>query len=466
MSDYIKPPPHSNESEQAVLGALMRWAGSYDEIAGTITADDFYFHKHKLIFRAIDTLAGANVAHDALVVSERLEKQGDLDDAGGLAYVGTLANNVPSAANIRAYAEIVANRALERRLIAAANEAASVAYGPGDTESKIAAVQNLFGEAIDSAVKDADPVDVKTLINRALNEIDRKSQMKESDGVTGLTTGLADLDDRTQGLQAGDLVIIAGRPSMGKTTLATGFGRHAALVEGKPVLLFSLEMSNDRIMNREISALSLIDHYKTRSGKLAEDDWPKLTRAAAQLSEAKIWIDDTPGLNLTQLRAKARRMKRKHGIELIVIDYLQLMTAEGRTRDEEVSGITRGLKNLARELHLPIIALSQLNRSLESRPNKRPRLSDLRESGAIEQDADVIMFVYRDEVYNEDTIHKGLAEIIIGKNRDGEIGTVHASFDGRHCRFENFEGDWPREQATTRRQKGFGNPHAEQAAAG
>jgi len=462
MSETIKQPPHSTEAEQHVLGAIMRWPETVDDIAGMLRADDFYRRDHRMIFDAILALDAQHI--DAFTVSEYLER--NKQDVGGVAYVGSLVANIPTAANVKAWAQVVANRAIERRLIMAANKIAGACYGPGDTESKIALASQLMGDALDSGMVDQDPRPIKEILGKVIDEIDRAVQ--HNDILQGLSTGLIDLDNKTNGLHPGDLVIVAGRPSMGKSTLAFNIATHAAMHQ-VPSLVFPLEMTSESTVKRELAATSRVSHSKLRSGKLEDPDWARLTTGMGQLSQAQLFIDDTPSLSIVSLRAKARRMKRKHNIGLIVIDYLQLMDMDGTSDNlnQAIGKTTRALKLLAKELQLPIVLLSQLNRDLEKRVNKRPRMSDLRESGAIEQDADLILFVYRDEVYNEDSPYQGMAEIIIGKQREGELGTVHTTFLPDVCRFDNFTGDWPESFANPTNSRGFkrGNQHADERAA-
>ncbi len=437
----LKVPPHSIEAEQAVLGGLMLDNRSWEQIADKIAEEDFYRKEHRLIFRSIASLEAKDSPFDVVTLSEELEKTHELADAGGLAYLGRLAKETPSAANIRAYADIVRERSVLRQLIEIGTDIASSAYNPEGRESKElldAAERSVYKIAEQGSRAGKGFIGMKQLLTKTVEQID---YLFEQEGhITGVTTGFNEFDDKTTGLQKGDLVIVAGRPSMGKTTFAMNMAENAAIGAQVPVAIFSMEMPSEALAMRMISSLGRINGHHLRTGELTDDDWPRITSAVSILSEAKVFIDDTPALSPTDLRARARRLKREHGLGLIVIDYLQLMqiAGGGENRATEISEISRSLKALAKELEVPVIALSQLNRSLEQRPNKRPVMSDLRESGAIEQDADLIVFIYRDEVYNEDSPDKGTAEIIIGKQRNGPIGTVRLTFLGKYTKFENF----------------------------
>ena len=442
--ESLRIPPHSVEAEQAVLGGLMLDNSTWDQVADRISDADFYRHDHKLIFRAIERLAEGGHPLDVVTLSEALTREGELEHAGGLAYLGALAKETPSAANIRAYADIVRERSVLRQLISVGTRIADNAFNPNGRDSKDIlddAEKAVFEIAEQGARGRAGFVSIKSLLRPALDRIEMLNE--RDDAVTGLATGYDELDERTSGLQAGDLVIVAGRPSMGKTTFAMNIAEYGAVKQRSPVAVFSMEMPGEQLTMRLLSSLGRIDQHRLRTGKLDEHDWPRLTSAVQMLNEVPIFVDDTPALTPTELRARARRLKREHGLGLIVIDYLQLMQVSGSSenRATEISEISRSLKALAKELSVPVIALSQLNRSLEQRPNKRPVMSDLRESGAIEQDADLIVFIYRDEVYNEDSPDKGTAEIIIAKQRNGPIGTVRLTFLGQFTRFENHVSD-------------------------
>ncbi|MGD8407032.1 MAG: replicative DNA helicase [Thiohalophilus sp.] len=440
-TDALKMPPHSIEAEQSVLGGLMIDNTSWDQVADQVTEEDFYRRDHRLIFRAIAALAEEANPCDVVTLSEWLSQHNQLDAAGGMSYLGGLAKNTPTAANIKAYAAIVRERSVLRQLTRVATEIGNLAYNPeGRSSAAILdeAEKAVFDIAEQGARNRSGYVGIKDLLVRAVDRIDALYQ--SSSAYTGVPTGYTDFDDMTSGLQNSDLVIIAGRPSMGKTSFAMNLVENAAIKHKIPVAVFSMEMPGEQLVMRMMSSLGRIDQHKIRTGKLDDADWPRLTSAVGILNEAPIYIDDTPGLNPMEVRSRARRIKREHGLGMIVIDYLQLMQVGGTTenRATEISEISRNLKGLAKELGVPVIALSQLNRSLEQRPNKRPVMSDLRESGAIEQDADVIVFIYRDEVYNEDSPDKGTAEIIIGKQRNGPIGTTRLTFLGQYTKFENY----------------------------
>ncbi len=439
--DTIKQPPHSIEAEQSVLGGLMLDNNTWDTVSEVLLEEQFYRPTHRMIFRTMQKLIDDGRPIDVVTLSEELDRTAELEQAGGLEYLVSLARNTPSTSNIRAYSEIVRDRSLLRQMISVANEIADSAFHPGGRASDEIlneAEQKIFQIAEDRPSQGG-PEPVNPLLKRAVDRIDEL--FNNSDALTGVTTGFDDLDDRTGGLQKSDLVIVAARPSMGKTTFAMNLVENALMATERPVLVFSLEMPADQLVTRMLSSLGRINQTKVRNGQLEEDDWPKLTTAVNMLKNKPLFIDDQPGISPNEMRTRARRIVREHGdIAMIMVDYLQLMTlktgkSEGRT--QEISEISRSLKALAKEMGCPVVALSQLNRSLEQRPNKRPVNSDLRESGAIEQDADVIMFIYRDEVYNEDSPDKGVAEIIIGKQRNGPIGSVRLAFIGKYTRFEN-----------------------------
>lgn len=439
--ESIKRPPHSVEAEQAILGGLMLENQAWDKVAHVICEEDFYRTEHKALFRVMLGLANRNQPFDVVTILDALKNTNSLDDAGGEVYLFELANNTPSVANISAYAEIVREKSVQRQLINVATDIADLSYNPGDREvSELLdfAERKVFAIAEQTA-GDGGPAIIKSILTKAVERIDML--YNNTDAITGLSTGLTDLDELTSGLQRADLVIVAGRPSMGKTTFAMNIAEHAAIKDSKPVLVFSMEMPADSLAMRMMSSLGRIDQHKIRTGKLSDDDWPRITSAVHMLSESSLFIDDTPGLTPAEMRARARRLMKEHGqLSLIVVDYLQLMKVPGfkaENRTAEISEISRSLKSLAKELNVPLIALSQLNRSLEQRHDKRPVMSDLRESGAIEQDADLICFIYRDEVYNEDSPDKGVAEVIIAKHRNGPIGKVRAAFLGKYTRFED-----------------------------
>lgn len=446
----LKIPPNSKEAEQSVLGGLMLDNRAFEDVAERIQAQDFYRHQNRLIYSVIEKLSDEEKPFDLLTLSDELADQEELENCGGLAYLTELVESTPSAANITAYADIVKEKALLRRLAEAATDIADKAFNPkgdnpqsiiSDAEKRIAEVGEGGGK------KDSGPEHVNPIMSRTLEKIEELFNMP--DGLTGLTTGFTDLDKRTNGFQAADLVIVAGRPSMGKTTFAMNLCENALLATNRPVLVFSMEMPKEAILMRMYSSIGRIPSGKLRSGKLDEEDWPKLTSAFNLLKDKPLYVDDTAALTPQEMRARCRRVYRENNdLALVMVDYLQLMTVAGKSegRTQEISEISRSLKAIAKEFGCPVIALSQLNRSLEQRPNKRPVMSDLRESGAIEQDADIISFIYRDEVYNEDSPDKGIGEIIIGKHRNGEIGTDRLAFIGKYTRFENLAPGYYDEQ--------------------
>ena len=441
--DAIKLPPHSVEAEQSVLGGLLLENHAWERIADLITEQDFYRHDHRLIYRHITRLLDASKPADVVTVSESLESSKELTTVGGLAYLGALAQNTPSAANIRRYAEIVRDRAILRGLVEVGTSIADSAYSPmGRSASELLdqAEGKIFEIAEAGSRGKQGFMELQPLLTQVVERIDMLFQRDNPSDITGIPTGFTDLDQKTSGLQPGDLVIVAGRPSMGKTAFSLNIAEHVALESGLPVAVFSMEMSGTQLVMRMMGSVGKLDQHKVRTGRLQDDDWQRLTYAVGKLNDAPLYIDESAALTALELRARARRLHRQCGkLGLIVIDYIQLMSAtrQGENRATEISEISRSLKALAKELDVPVIALSQLNRSLEQRPNKRPVMSDLRESGAIEQDADVILFIYRDEVYNPETPEKGISEIIIGKQRNGPIGTVRLAFLGEYTRFEN-----------------------------
>ncbi|MFC3549587.1 replicative DNA helicase [Lysobacter cavernae] len=443
--DHLRIPPQSVEAEQAVLGGLMLTSEAYDRIADQLSEHDFYRRDHQLIFRAICELAEKNRPFDAVTLGEWFESMGLAEQVAGGAYLIELASTTPSAANIAAYAEIVRDKAILRQLIDVGTGIVNDGFQPDGRESseilEEAERQVLaIAQANNSGKTDFTPV------NKALSEAFDVLQTRFASGgsVTGLPTGYTELDELTAGLQKTDLIILAARPAMGKTTLALNMAEYAAFRSKLPVAVFSMEMSASQLALRLISSVGRVNAQRLRTGQLEDEDWSRVTSAIRQLREAKIFIDDEPGLSPVKLAAKARRLKREHGLGLIVIDYLQLMSVPGNNenRATEISEISRSLKGLAKELQVPIIALSQLNRSLETRADKRPVMADLRESGAIEQDADMIMFIYRDDYYNkENSPDKGLAEVIIGKQRSGPTGSLKLKFFGEYTRFDNLSHD-------------------------
>jgi replicative DNA helicase len=442
--EALKVPPHSIEAEQSVLGGLLLDNGAADRIADFLSGDHFYSDAHRLLYNAIMQLIADNKPADVVTVAEALGSINKLDYVGGMSYLAALVENVPTAANIRRYAEIVHERAILRRLAAAGGEISESAFHPlGRSVREILdqAETKVFEIAEHGARGQQGFQDIRPLLTQVVERIEFLYNRDNPSDVTGIATGFTDLDRMTSGLQEGDLIVIAGRPSMGKTSLALNIAEHVALVLKMPVAIFSMEMGATQLAMRLMGSVGRLDQQKIRTGRLTNDDWERLSGALGKLNDAPIHIDETPAMNALEVRARARRLARQYGGKLgaIVVDYLQLMEAvsDGENRATEISEISRSMKALAKELKVPVLALSQLNRSLEQRPNKRPVMSDLRESGAIEQDADLILFIYRDEVYNQDTQEKGVAEIIIGKQRNGPIGMIRLAFLGENTRFEN-----------------------------
>jgi replicative DNA helicase len=439
----LKLPPHSIEAEQSVLGGLLLTNLAWDRVGDVIGEHDFYRNDHRLIYRSMVKLIEQSQPADVLTVSELLKQSGSLDKAGGIGYLQQLAAATPSAANIRRYAEIVRERSLMRKLVEVGTEIADSAFSPtgkdakqllDEAEKKVLEIGEQGGRSGNNLEK------INKLLADVMIRLDELHKNPQS--VTGVASGFADLDDMTAGLQPSDLIIVAGRPSMGKTAFALNIAENVGVDQRLPVLIFSMEMGAGQIATRLLGSVARVDAQRLRTGRLENSDWDRLGLALGKLNEAPIHIDETPALNALELRSRARRLWRQYGnqLGLVVVDYIQLMSAVdsgSENRATEISEISRSMKAMAKELHVPVVALSQLNRSLEQRPNKRPVMSDLRESGAIEQDADVILFIYRDEVYNKDSPSAGIAEIIIGKQRNGPIGTVDLAFLGRHTRFEN-----------------------------
>lgn len=440
-TEEMRIPPHSIEAEQSVLGGLLLDNKSWPSVEERLNDEDFYRRSHQILFSAIRSLLSHGHPADILTVAERLKLEKTLDEIGGEVYLYELAKNTPSAFNVAAYADIVRERSVLRRLISISNEIAADAFHPPGGQSIVdlldAAERKIFSIAEKSS-RGEGTQSIKSLLTEAVDRIDHLYRSEHA--LVGISTGYHDLDEMTSGFQASDLIIIAGRPSMGKTAFAMNIVEHAAVHEKRAVLVFSMEMSGASLAMRLMSSLGKIDQHKVRTGKLEDYDWENLTEALGKLSEAPIFIDDTPALSPAEVRSRARRVAREHNLGMIVVDYLQLMQMPGFSdnRTLEISTISRSLKALAKELNVPVVALSQLNRGLEQRADKRPIMSDLRESGAIEQDADLIAFIYRDEVYHEDSRDKGTAEIIIAKQRNGPIGKVRLTFRGQFTRFENF----------------------------
>lgn len=444
--ESLKLPPHSLEAEQSVLGGLLIDNAAWDKIIDILKESDIYREDHRLIFRHVGQLIAASKPADVITVFESLKSVNKADDIGGLEYLNALAQNVPSAANIRRYAELVRDRGILRKLIGVSEEISSAAFNTqGKPVSEILdeAESKVFSIAEEGSRGTQGFADIQSLLTQAVERIDELYCREGNSEVTGIPTGFTDLDRMTSGLQEGDLVIVAGRPSMGKTAFSINIGEHVAMETGMPVLVFSMEMGGTQLAMRMLGSVGRLDQNRLRTGRLNNEDWPRLTHAIQKLNDTQIYIDETPALTPMELRARARRQARMCGkLGLIVVDYLQLMSSnsQGENRATEISEISRNLKGLAKELNCPVIALSQLNRSLEQRPNKRPIMSDLRESGAIEQDADLILFIYRDEVYNPDSADLGTAEIIVGKQRNGPIGHCRLTFLGQFTKFENFAG--------------------------
>jgi replicative DNA helicase len=446
----LRVPPHSVEAEQSLLGALLIDNQAFDRVADTVAAEDFYRDDHRRIWRHIAKLIEHSRPADVVTVAESIEASEDKDKTGGPGYLAALAQNTPSSLNVRRYAELVRERSVQRRLAQVATEIAETALAPtgkevgqllDEAESKI------FQIAESGARKDQGLIGMSPILAEVFERIDHLHSQENPSDITGVPSGFTDLDQKTAGLQPGDLIIVAGRPSMGKTAFALNIAEHVALHPSvrMPVAIFSMEMSASQLALRMLSSIAKIDQQKLRTGRLTNDEWPNLTDAIDKLNDTSIHVDETPALNSLEVRARARRLKREYGkLGLVIVDYLQLMSATsssaGENRATEISEISRSLKALAKELQVPVIALSQLSRAVEQRNDKRPMMSDLRESGAIEQDADVILFIYRDEVYNPDKEEaKGRAEVIIGKQRNGPIGRVDLTFLGRFTRFANFQ---------------------------
>jgi len=445
----LRVPPHSVEAEASILGGLLLDNAAWERIADVVRAEDFYRADHRIVFDVIARLIDASKPADLVTVFEALEGLGRANEVGGLAYLNTLAQETPSAANIVRYAEIVRDRAILRFLVSVSHQIATQALNPAGKETRQIldeAESQIFQIGEQGARRSAGFQNFHDVLARVVERVDDLYQNPNPSDVTGVPSGFFDLDQKTAGMHAGDLLIIAGRPSMGKTSLALNIAEYVAITERLPVAIFSMEMGAEQLAMRVLCSVGRLDAQRVRTGRLNEDDWGRLTQAMALTKEAQIHIDETPALNPLELRSRARRLSRQYGkLGLIVVDYLQLMSASstGENRTTEISEITRSLKGLAKELGCPVLALSQLNRTVEQRTDKRPVMSDLRESGAIEQDADLILFIYRDEVYRPDTPDKGVAEIIIAKQRNGPIGTVRLTFLGQFTKFENFAAPAP-----------------------
>lgn len=440
----LRTPPYSLEAEQAVIGGLMLDNNAWDQVADRVVDEDFHLLDHRILFSAIARLAENNQPFDVVTLSEAVQhsdRAREVNNANLLSYLATLAKETPTAANIGAYADIVREKSILRMLASTGTEIVSDAYQPEGRDSRSLldkAEQSIFQISDRGARGRVGFQPINQLLSSTVERID---ELYESDqAITGLATGFDEFDEQTSGLQPGDLIIVAGRPSMGKTSFAMNIAEYTAIRHKASVGIFSMEMPGHQITMRMLSSIGRINQQRVRTGKLTEEDWPRLTSSVSMLTEAKLFIDDSAALSPTEVRARARRLKREHGLSLIVIDYLQLMQVHGSSenRATEISEISRALKSLAKELDIPIIALSQLNRSLEQRTDKRPVMSDLRESGAIEQDADLIAFIYRDEVYHDDSPDQGTAEIIVAKQRNGPIFKTRLTFLGQFTRFENY----------------------------
>lgn len=439
--ENLRLPPHSTESEQSVLGGLLLDNSAYDRIAGMLTDADFYRDDHRRIFSHIRKMIESGKTADVVTVFASIEQSNEVEQTGGMGYLGEIANATPSAAAIHRYAKIIADRAKRRRLIAAADTIANEAFTSAEPVEKLmddaeAKIYALAG----TCVGESEPKAIGSVLGPVVDRIQDLYDRDDS-GVSGLATGFPDIDEKTNGFQNGDLIILAGRPSMGKSAIALNIAENVAL-DGNPVLVFSLEMSDEQLGQRTLASVGSINSRALRSGRMNDDDWGRMKTALGKLHAAPLYIDETPSISVSQMAAKARRLSKKvGGIRLIVIDYLQLMEAEGQNRNDELGIITRRLKLMAKDLNCPVICLSQLSRKVEERGDKRPILSDLRESGAIEQDADVVMMMYRDDYYNENSAWKGMAEVLFRKQRMGETGTVHLVFRKEYSRFGSASSD-------------------------
>ena len=430
-------PPQSNEAEVAVLGSMMLDRDAITTAIEMLEASHFYKESHRKIFSAMLKLFDENKAVDLVTINDELKKSGSLDEVGGPAYITGLVSAVPTAANIVHYAKIVKEKMILRNLINVSTQIVQDCFNMSqDADRLLDKAEQLIFDVTSKKVESRF-LPLREIIKGSIETIDNLYQRKEN--ITGLATGFRELDLRTAGLQRSDLIVVAGRPSMGKSALASCIVEHAGVVEKQPVAFFSLEMSKEQLVQRMLCSHARVDAHKVRTGFLSQSDWPRLVSAAGKLSEAPIYIDDSPGISVLELRAKARRLKAQHDIKLIVLDYLQLMqgSANADSRQQEISEISRSLKSLARELSVPLIAISQLSRAVEQRSDRRPQLSDLRESGAIEQDADLVILLLREEYYNPTDENKGITEVIIAKQRNGPVGSLKLAFLGEFMRFEN-----------------------------
>jgi len=441
----LRVPPHSIEAEASVLGGLLLDNSAWEKIGDMVRPNDFYRADHRVIFESIAKLIDGGRPADVVTVYEVLQSIGRADEVGGVAYLNTLAHETPSAANIRRYAEIVRDRSILRHLVSVSDQIATQALNPAGKETRQIldeAESQIFQIGEQGSRSSGGFQEFHVVLAKVVERVDDLYHNPNPSDVTGVPSGFVDLDQKTAGMHSGDLIIIAGRPSMGKTSLALNLAEYVAITEKLPVAVFSMEMGAEQLAMRVLCSVGKLDAQRVRTGRLTEDDWNRLSQAMGRMKDANIHIDETPALNPLELRSRARRLSRQYGkLGLIVVDYLQLMSGtsgNSENRTTEISEITRSLKSLAKELGCPVIALSQLNRTVEQRTDKRPVMSDLRESGSIEQDADLILFIYRDEVYRPDTPDKGVAEIIIAKQRNGPIGTVRLTFLGQFTKFENF----------------------------
>lgn len=456
MTPEVRIPPHSTEAEQSLIGALLLDNEAWDKIGDLITAKDFYEGRHRKIYEVIEGIIATNPPADVVTVSQALEDQGVGQQCGGSAYLAALSQTTPTALNIRRYAEVIKAKALLRNMIRVCGELMEAAWNPtADPDAALEmAEQKIFELRQRRIVKTA--TTFPQILSRVFEQIDKRYHSPNKD-ITGISTGFTKLDEITAGMQRGDLIIVSGRPSMGKTALAMNISEHVGLVLNQPVAVFSIEMSDTALVQRMLGSVGRVDQHKLKTGRLSDDDWSRLSDAMSKLSAAPFIVEETSALTIGEMRARTRRIAKDNpGLALIVLDYLQLMATHGRSQSErtsEISDISRGLKALAKELDVPIMALSQLNRGVEARPNKRPMNSDLRDSGSIEQDADLIVHMYRDDYYTEDSPAKGYAEAIVGKQRNGDVGTVYLRFHRQETRFED-AGAWspPKRE---RKKKGF-----------
>ena len=449
----LRLPPHSKEAERGVIGGLLVNPYSYDDVSDIVSAGDFYLGTYRLIFEGISVLSEAGKPVDVITLSEYLNASDELDSVGGLGELAEIQTDTPSAANVRSYARIVHEKAMERGLLATADEIVQIVYGEGAADEKVNSAQGLV-LGVNSDTQSGGIEDVNQVLKRTIDQIEDRFNNK--DKPQGITTGLTSLDERLCGLRPSDLVLLAGRPSMGKTTLAMQIAMYNAIEMDKSVLVFSLEMSSDQLIERAIASTGSVPFNRIRNGDLVQTDWPGISAGVQKIKDSKMHIDDTGGLHINQIRTRARKHKRANGLDLVVIDYIQLIRSDGQSREREVGNISVSLKALAKELEVPVIALSQLSRSVENRAgSKRPINSDLRDSGSLEQDADIILFTYRDEVYDEDSPAKGVAEIICRKFRNGELGTTYLRSRLEYCRFETMDGGYSPPEETQKPKSGM-----------